>query len=105
MAGMLPGVECARRRRIRPNGGLSGSSTSAAVGSTRKSALCLYATANESHFGLQKQRSIVEACEDEKLGGTARKAKKRLDEKLRSQRTSPPKRHKSNRGGLLGDDM
>ncbi|KAK8683017.1 hypothetical protein V6N13_039092 [Hibiscus sabdariffa] len=101
MAGMLPGVECARRRRIRPSRGLPASSTSAAVGSTRKSSLCLYATADESIFRPQKQRSMVQACEDENLGGTARKAKKRLDERLTSQRKSPPKRHKSN----IGDDM
>ncbi|XP_038998921.1 uncharacterized protein LOC120124289 [Hibiscus syriacus] len=105
MAGMLPGVECARRRRTRPNGSSSDSPIVAAIGSTRKSCFCLYATKHESHFCLQKQRSIlVEACEDEKLGGTAREAKRRLDERLRSQRNSHPKRknNKENleRGGL-----
>lgn len=41
-----------------------------------------------------KQRRILdEGCEDEELGGIVREAKKRLDERLRSQRKSQPKRY------------
>ncbi|KAL4284552.1 hypothetical protein GQ457_16G004630 [Hibiscus cannabinus] len=104
MAGMLPGVESARRRRIHPNGGLSDSPTFAAIGSPRKSAFCFYPTKHESRFCSQKQRSIlVEACEDEKLGGTAREAKKRLDERLRSQRKSQPKRQNNKENVVEGE--
>lgn len=37
MAGMLPGVECARRRRLRQGVGAE------AAGGTRRSSFCLYA--------------------------------------------------------------
>ncbi|WOK92143.1 E3 ubiquitin-protein ligase [Canna indica] len=84
MAGMLPGVECARRRRL-------GSSTDSAAGS-RRSSFCLYTT---GHDQLQLRRSssmqrIVSNKEihDESLGHTAREAKERLDARLRSKRNS-----------------
>lgn len=143
---MLPGVECARRRRFHQS---SGDSTggAAAFSSTRRPSFCLYTSNHEtSHssisslvtlslslslscswiliflcllgfwrlllwfclcfdwieckflflfFFLQKkkQRSISnQAYEDEKLGGLARQAKERLDERLRTQKKSAPNR-------------
>ncbi|KAG8485848.1 hypothetical protein CXB51_019200 [Gossypium anomalum] len=51
-------------------------------------------------FGEKKQRSILtQSYQDDKLGGVAREAKERLDERLRSQRKSEPKRH-SNKEGM-----
>ncbi|OMO80399.1 E3 ubiquitin-protein ligase arkadia-like isoform 1 [Corchorus olitorius] len=49
MAGMLPGVECARRRRFHQSGGSSDSPTTAAIGLTRRSSFCLYASNHETH--------------------------------------------------------
>ena len=40
MAGMLPGVECSRRRRLRQAGAGAGAE---AAGGTRRSSFCLYA--------------------------------------------------------------
>uniref|UniRef100_A0A6N2M1I1 Uncharacterized protein n=1 Tax=Salix viminalis TaxID=40686 RepID=A0A6N2M1I1_SALVM len=66
MAGMLPGVECARRRRFHQSGDSLGAS-----GTRLK----------------QKQRSVLnQAFEDEKLVGVAREAKERLDGRLRMQK-------------------
>jgi hypothetical protein len=49
MAGMLPGVESARRRRFHPSGGLSDSPSTTAHGGTRRSCLSLYPTSHETH--------------------------------------------------------
>lgn len=99
MAGMLPGVECARRRRLHQSGDSLGAS---AHGWSRKPSFCLYTSSHESHHGLvsslQKQRSVSsQAYEDEKLGGVAREAKERLDERLRLQKKKKAEttRHKS----------
>ncbi|CAL1414848.1 unnamed protein product [Linum trigynum] len=84
MAGMLPGVECARRRRLRPTAGDS-------PGGSRRSSLGLYATNYEASYSsfTSSQRSVqIETKEDEKLRGVAREAKERLDERLRLQRKS-----------------
>ncbi|KAJ7942538.1 RING/U-box superfamily protein [Quillaja saponaria] len=95
MAGMLPGVECARRRRFHRGGGLSADSpTMASHNSTRRSSFCLYTSNHESHQPSSSllQRSILnQAYLDEKLGGVAREAKERLDERLRTQRKSETK--------------
>lgn len=45
MAGMLPGVECARRRRLRQGGSMESPSGS------RRSSFCLYTTGYETHLG------------------------------------------------------
>ncbi|KAK8520461.1 hypothetical protein V6N12_004399 [Hibiscus sabdariffa] len=88
MAGMLAGVECARRRRLHQSGGSSDS----AFAFTRRPAFCLYTTNRETQVFSQRKRILVEAYEDQKLGEVARDAKERLDERLRSQRKSEPKR-------------
>lgn len=98
MAGMLPGVECARRRRFHQSGDSLGAP---AHGWSRKPSFCLYTSSHESHHGLvsslQKQRIVSsQAYEDEKLGGVAREAKERLDERLRLQKKkAETTRHKS----------
>lgn len=99
MAGMLPGVECARRRRFHQSGGCSDSPTVAVNGCTRRSSFCLYTSNHENHHATSSssmQRSVLnQAYSDEKLGGVAREAKERLDERLRTQRKSEPTRNKS----------
>ncbi|BAF10315.1 uncharacterized protein [Oryza sativa Japonica Group] len=87
MAGMLPGVECARRRRLRQGGG-------EAPCGTRRPSLCLYAGGHDHALlgssACKQQRS---ACEEQQPGwwtldSNVREAKERLDQKLRSQRES-----------------
>ncbi|GMI84248.1 hypothetical protein HRI_002094100 [Hibiscus trionum] len=90
MAGMLAGVECARRRRLHQ----SGASPDSALAFTRKPSFCLYTPNNETRVFSQK-RMLIQADEDQKLGEVAREAKGRLDERLRSQRKSEPKRRNS----------
>ncbi|KAI9192731.1 hypothetical protein LWI28_027087 [Acer negundo] len=88
MAGMLPGVECARRRRIHQSGDSPTMANSHV--STRRSSFCLYTSNHESHqtsISNSLQRSIINhTYQDEKLGGLAREAKERLDERLGTQR-------------------
>ncbi|XP_022751659.1 probable E3 ubiquitin-protein ligase RHY1A isoform X2 [Durio zibethinus] len=98
MAGMLPGVECARRRRIYQSGGSSDSPSLAATGLTRRSTFCLYTSNHETHNSSvsSQQRSIlIQAHQDERLGGAAGEAKERLDQRLRTQRKSKPERQNS----------
>ncbi|XP_011033494.1 PREDICTED: E3 ubiquitin-protein ligase EL5-like isoform X2 [Populus euphratica] len=88
MAGVLPGVECARRRRFHRSGDSLGAP---AHGWTRRPSFCLYTSSHENHHGsissVPKQRSILnQAYEDEKLGAVAKEAKERLDERLRMQK-------------------
>ncbi|XP_023005584.1 uncharacterized protein LOC111498516 isoform X2 [Cucurbita maxima] len=87
MAGMLPGVECARRRRLHQTKACSDSPPIAATRTlTRKSILCLYTSNHEtllaSNPSLQGSL-LVEAQENDNLDGIAREAKRRLDERLR----------------------
>ncbi|WOG96565.1 hypothetical protein DCAR_0415901 [Daucus carota subsp. sativus] len=106
MAGMLPGVESARRRRCHGTSAGWADSQSSSIfessNSSRRSSLCLYSTNHSSHFNLLQKRTVnkyqqqQEHEEDEKLGGAAREAKERLDERLRSQyRKLEPKSSKS----------
>ncbi|XP_022751578.1 uncharacterized protein LOC111300202 [Durio zibethinus] len=98
MALIIPGVKCARRRRIHQSGGSSDSPSQTALGFTRKSYFCLYTSNNGTHqsFVSSQQRSMfIRASEDEKLGGVAGEAKERLDERLRSHAKSEPKRQNS----------
>lgn len=92
---MLPGVECARRRRFHTSGAWSDSPSVAAHGGTRRSSFCLYTSNHESHHpstsSLQR-RLLNQVCQDEKLGVEAREAKERLDERLRTKRKSEAKR-------------
>ncbi|KAL4654252.1 hypothetical protein ACB092_01G364800 [Castanea dentata] len=103
MAGMLPGVECARKRRFHQSvAGGPESASLAANGGTRRSYLSLYPTNNETHhttFSLMQHQ----AYQDVELGGVAKEARERLDErlKLRTQRKSDTKRDNSNIKGCL----
>jgi len=101
MAGMLPGVECARRRRLRQGGAGAGAE---AGGGTRRPSFCLYAAWHGGHpaAGLGgagssgKQRSaVMEMIHGWTLDSNAREAKERLDQKLRSKREAAIKRHHS----------
>ncbi|KAI4344230.1 hypothetical protein L6164_011480 [Bauhinia variegata] len=92
MAGMLPGVECARRRRFHDSPAM------AAHNSTRRSSFCLYTSNHESSLSSSSslQRSILhQARPNEMLGEAAREAKERLDERLRAQSKSENKRQNS----------
>ncbi|XP_010235924.1 probable E3 ubiquitin-protein ligase RHY1A isoform X2 [Brachypodium distachyon] len=97
MAGMLPGVESARRRRLRP---AAGSSAEAPCGGTRRpSSLCFYAASNghehHAHLGSAGFPKRNEEAWTTTLDSNAREAKERLDQKLRSQRESVVKRRHS----------
>ncbi|KAK9060691.1 hypothetical protein SSX86_021397 [Deinandra increscens subsp. villosa] len=83
MAGKLPGIECARRRRFGGSNGWSDSSLviNSAFGSTR--CISFYRT----HFtstSFSQRNMANQSDQDEKLDGVARKAKERLDGRLRS---------------------
>ncbi|KAK6942225.1 Zinc finger, RING-type [Dillenia turbinata] len=96
MAGMLPGVECARRRKFRKSVALFDSPTTVAHGGTRRSSFCLYTSNHESHIPSSsslQQRGIAQTYGDEKLGRVAREARERLDERLRTQRKTESRRH------------
>ncbi|KAG4991056.1 hypothetical protein AAZX31_09G089500 [Glycine max] len=95
MAGMLPGVECARRRRFRRCSD-SNSTSLGSHASTRRSSFCLYASNHDqcrlfSSSSLQRSM-LYQAHPDENMGGVAREAKQRLDDKFRAQRMSENKR-------------
>ncbi|XP_028760749.1 probable E3 ubiquitin-protein ligase RHY1A [Neltuma alba] len=82
MAGMLAGVESARRRRFHQSG-----ASSDCPYFTRRSSFCLYSTNHDflpSSSYLQKRSVLHHARTDEKLAGAAGEAKERLDERLRS---------------------
>ncbi|KAK2966907.1 hypothetical protein RJ640_027027 [Escallonia rubra] len=98
MAGMLPGVEYARRRRFHGSGGWSDSPGTAGHGSTRRS--CLYSSNHEFYHSSSSCSSLRrctsnQAYQDERLGGVAREAKERLDERLRAPLKSETKRTNS----------
>ncbi|XP_065851313.1 probable E3 ubiquitin-protein ligase RHY1A [Euphorbia lathyris] len=105
MAGMLPGVECARRRRFHlssdnsPGGGVSG-------GSTRRTSFCLYTSSHEiSHSSVSSLRIVKkENNENSKLGATARQAKERLDERLRTQQRKSSAASKGENTRVSGGD-
>ncbi|KAJ8767867.1 hypothetical protein K2173_020807 [Erythroxylum novogranatense] len=100
MAGMLPGVESARRRGFHQSGD---SPCVPAHGCTRRSSFCLYAR-NHTSFNLSSASSPRRRVlnEDEKLGERAREAKERLDMKLRHQTKSATRsfRDGSSGGGV-----
>ncbi|CAN0881222.1 hypothetical protein LINGRAHAP2_LOCUS14116 [Linum grandiflorum] len=88
MAGMLAGVECARRRRFHRSGIDNFS------GEIRRPSFCLYPSNHEGSPSFATVASQVNHLkseaydEDEKLEDSAREAKERLDERLRFQRKS-----------------
>ncbi|KAF8689917.1 hypothetical protein HU200_041550 [Digitaria exilis] len=105
IAGMLPGVECARRRRVRQGGSAAAAGAAEAPCGTRRQSFCLHTGGHDhAHLGsaaASKERSSV--CKETMmarawtLDSNAREAKERLDQKLRGQRESSViiKRHQS----------
>ncbi|KAJ9548503.1 hypothetical protein OSB04_021046 [Centaurea solstitialis] len=93
MAGMLPGVETARRRRLR--GWCDSSSSSSSIGSSSfgsiRSARLSYDHDHTSSFLERNQLSD----EDDNLGGAAREAKERLNGRLRGHLKSEIRRQNS----------
>ncbi|GAB2216180.1 hypothetical protein Droror1_Dr00023949 [Drosera rotundifolia] len=92
MAGMLPGVESARRRRIHQSSGSSlpclGDS-GGGHGYTRHHAFCLCSGNHETWSLIVLGSSFLKReGVDEKLGTLAREAKERLDERLRAAKKS-----------------
>lgn len=95
MSGMLPGVECARRRRLH-------NSASARDSTTRS--FCLYTKNLQSTFSsssLLERNMLNQACPDENLGGRAREAKRRLDQKFMAHVKPENKRFGHKRKGLF----
>ncbi|PNX97966.1 hypothetical protein L195_g021206, partial [Trifolium pratense] len=86
MAGMLPGVESARRRHVHKGGGFSDSPSLTSHNTSRRSGFCLYASNHESRPSSFSSSSMT--YQDENMVGAAREAKQRLDDKFRSQRVS-----------------
>ncbi|XP_027339076.1 uncharacterized protein LOC113852880 isoform X3 [Abrus precatorius] len=99
MAGMLPGVECARRRRFHQSGGYMDLPSLASHTSTRRSSFCLYASNHESRFSSLQRSNLYQAHPDENMLGAAREAKQRLDDKFRAQRMSENQRQHEVCGG------
>ncbi|KAE9587618.1 hypothetical protein Lal_00021872 [Lupinus albus] len=86
MAGMIPGVESARRRRFHHSGGCFDSPSMSTNNSTRRSSFSLYATNHESFISSSSslQRNMFyQTYPDENMVGAAREAKERLDEKFK----------------------
>ncbi|EPS73396.1 hypothetical protein M569_01360, partial [Genlisea aurea] len=85
MAGSLPGVEAARRRRIHSTNLFSPGTTAGA--STRRPSFCLYATSHDFH-SISSSRTPMgchsRLCDESLLNDAAREAKRRLDQKLHS---------------------
>ncbi|KAB2023985.1 hypothetical protein ES319_D06G056700v1 [Gossypium barbadense] len=99
MAGMLPGVECARRRRIHLTEPYLIHQPLLLIASQGNPLFVCIPPTRILNSCLQQRSILDEACEDEELGGIAREAKKRLDERLRSQ----PKRQNSDENGMKGE--
>ncbi|KAL3824564.1 hypothetical protein ACJIZ3_020593 [Penstemon smallii] len=88
MAGMLPGVEAARRRKFHQN---INHNYNDATATTTRSSFSLYA--NNHKFQINSTSSMGNSTglvfsDDEKLEAVAREAKKRLDQKLQTHRKS-----------------
>ncbi|GER40092.1 RING/U-box superfamily protein [Striga asiatica] len=102
MAGTLPGVEAARRRRFHKTNNLTDcydAHQSPAATSSRRSSFCLYATSHNLHSSSSQKirnptlRQGNERMRDDesRLGEAAREAKKRLDERFQPKRISHKK--------------
>ncbi|KAI3714938.1 hypothetical protein L6452_21900 [Arctium lappa] len=103
MAGTIPGVETARRRRFRGSSGCPDSSflINSAFGSTRR--LSYDTHLNSTSF---LHRSMVsQSDEDGKLGGVARKAKERLEGRLRGHWKSETNSQERLRGANLVQEI
>ena len=89
MAGMLPGVEFARRRRLRP------AAEAPCAGARRPSSLGMFGH-DHAHLGSAGFAKVITTSRSwTQLDGIAREAKERLDHRLRSQRESVVKRRHS----------
>ncbi|CAN4113128.1 unnamed protein product [Withania somnifera] len=100
MAGMLPGVECARRRRFHQSSGCIDVSSPSSFSSTRRSSFCLYTSSHEYPLNSSSSKQTVatsQAYQDEKLGEAAREAKQRLAERLSAKWKSQNKRSLNDR--------
>ncbi|KAK4431811.1 E3 ubiquitin-protein ligase SIRP1 [Sesamum alatum] len=111
MAGMLPGVEAARRRRFHMKSNVlinsyagsdlySPNTYTSSPTFTRRSSFCLYAATHDFHSN-SSMRNIVQqqqkagggvVCDESRLGAAAREAKNRLDQRLQQQWRSQTKR-------------
>ncbi|KAE9608270.1 hypothetical protein Lal_00003700 [Lupinus albus] len=97
MAGMLPGVESARRRRFHNSGLCLDSPSLSPHNSSRRSSFCLYAKNHESLLpslilNTQQRNMFNQTHPDENIVGAAKEAKQRLDEKFKHQRKLENKR-------------
>nr|DAD27319.1 TPA_asm: hypothetical protein HUJ06_028787 [Nelumbo nucifera] len=59
MAGMLPGVECARRRRFHQGGSWAESQGIAGNTRTRRPSFCLYTSSHETHLVSISSKTII----------------------------------------------
>ncbi|CAK8563521.1 unnamed protein product [Lathyrus sativus] len=99
---MLPGVECARKRRLHQS--------REGCDPTTTRSFCLYTRNLQSSTSfppipsslersmLKKKQSLI----DEKLGGSAREAKRRLDEKLTACMKSDENQHQKRKSIFAG---
>ncbi|KAK1269992.1 hypothetical protein QJS04_geneDACA005342 [Acorus gramineus] len=87
MAGMLPGVECARRRRFH-QGGSADPLAGVGICRTRRSSFCLYTSNYDTiHVTSNTQRNTLsQSLHDGQLEDVAREAKERLDERIKKKR-------------------
>ncbi|XP_047327926.1 uncharacterized protein LOC124931488 [Impatiens glandulifera] len=92
MSGMLHGVESARRRRFHHTGVDFSDLAIGTVGSTSRSSFCLYSSNFASHNSFAPRSTTNQIYQVEELGGVARVAKDRLDERLKAQWKSDAKR-------------
>ncbi|KAL8234967.1 hypothetical protein R6Q59_021067 [Mikania micrantha] len=103
MAGTIPGVECARRRRFHGSTGLTGwSGSSFTMNSMRNRGVY------DTHFtstSVSRSSVINQSDEDGKLGGVARKAKERLDVRLRSHWKPEINSQERSRGASLVEEI
>ncbi|KAE9608279.1 hypothetical protein Lal_00003475 [Lupinus albus] len=101
MAGMLPGVESARRRRFHNSGLCLDSPSLSPHNSSRRPSFCLYAKNYDSLLpsfsslilNTQQRRMFNQTHPDENIVGAAKEAKQRLDEKFKQQRKLENKRY------------
>ncbi|KAK9055136.1 hypothetical protein SSX86_026218 [Deinandra increscens subsp. villosa] len=103
MAGMLPGVESARRRRLRgwsDPSSLTASVSGSGFGSARMSRLSL--SSHDTHL---TPTSFFTVNEDEKLGGAAREAKERLDGRLRGHLKQEIRKSRSTNPAMAMEDL
>ncbi|XP_027333349.1 uncharacterized protein LOC113848153 [Abrus precatorius] len=104
MSGMLPGVECARRRRLHHSGGGSSYSPSMPTRDSTSRSFCLYIRNLQTPFSSSSsvERSALNgACPEENLGGAAMEAKRRLDERFTAHMKSENKRYSRKRKSLF----